>query len=290
MRKILTLSMILAILTGTLLHIGCKKSDETQVFSLTVFTNPGIDGTPGTGTYTYEENDQVAYDYSLKDAYINLRVTLDGNEVANTGTITITEQHTLNASADPDSAALPLTVSLSGGVTGTPTAGVHYYLPNTQVDYSYSLAQDYKDLAVTFDDAAVASSGTITILRDDHTLRAQAVLQYDIRDSWLLEELYTDGSEFVVTLTFSGDIESGTVTDSDGGTGTYTVQSSSISFTLEFPDIAYEYTGALSSRNNMGGTSSRIISGGETITGSWRATRSSLASPAAPASNNNKGK
>jgi hypothetical protein len=281
--------MIFAILTGTILHIGCKKSDETQVFSLTVFINPGINGTPGTGTYNYEENDQVTYDYSLKDAYINLRVTLDGTEVANSGTIAITGQHTLNASSDPDPAALPLTVSLSGGVTGTPAAGVYYYFPNAQVDYSYSLAEDYKDLVVIFDDAAVASSGTITILQD-HTLTARAILQYDIRDPWLLEERYTDGSEFVVTLTFSGDIEGGTVTDSDGGTGTYTVQATSVSFTLEFPDITYEYNGALSSRDKMGGTSSRIISGGETITGTWRATRSALISPAAAASYNNKGK
>jgi hypothetical protein len=288
MRKILTLSMIFAILTGTLLHIGCKKSDEADVFSLTVFINPGVTGTPGTGTYTYEENDQVTYDYSPRDAYINLRITLDGTEVANSGTITITQQHTLNASADPDPAALPLTVSLSGGVIGTPAAGVHYYFPNTQVDYSYSLAEDYKDLEVIFDGAAVASSGTITILQD-HTLTARAILQYDIRDPWLLQEQYTDGSEFVVTLTFSGDIESGTVTDSDGGTGTYTVQATSVSFTLEFPDITYEYNGVLTGRDNMAGSSSRIIRGGETIIGGWTATRSSLISPAAPASNNNKG-
>ncbi len=289
MRKILTLSMVLAILTGTLLHIGCKKSDETEVFSLTVFVNPGATGTPGTGAYTYEENDQVAYDYSAKDAYINLRVTLDGDEVANSGTVTITGQHNLNASADPDPAALPLTVSLSAGVTGTPGAGVHYYFPNTLVDYSYSMAEDYKDLRVTFDGVEVPNSGTITILQD-HTLNARAFLQYDIRDPWLLEEKYSDGSEFVVTLTFSGDIESGTVTDSDGGSGTYTVQSSSISFTLEFPDITYEYNGSIPNRDQMTGFSSRIIHGGETITGDWTATRSSLMSPAAAASNNYKGK
>jgi hypothetical protein len=289
MRKILTLSMVLAILTGTLLHINCKKSDETEVFSLTVFVNPGVTGTPGTGAYTYEENDQVVYDYSAKDAYINLRVTFDGDEVANTGTVTITGQHNLNASADPDPAALPLTVSLSAGVTGTPTAGVYYYFPNSQVDYSYGLAEDYKDLRVTFDGVEVANSGTITILQDDHALNATAVLQYDIRDPWLLEEKYSDGSEFTVTLTFSGDIEGGTVTDSDGGTGTYTVQGSSVNFTLEYPDITYEYNGSIISRDNMTGFSSRIIRGGETITGDWTAVRSSLMSTAAPASNNYKG-
>jgi hypothetical protein len=157
------------------------------------------------------------------------------------------------------------------------------------VDYSYGLAEDYKDLRVTFDGVEVANSGTITILQDDHALNATAVLQYDIRDPWLLEEKYSDGSEFTVTLTFSGDIEGGTVTDSDGGTGTYTVQGSSVNFTLEYPDITYEYNGSIISRDNMTGFSSRIIRGGETITGDWTAVRSSLMSTAAPASNNYKG-
>jgi hypothetical protein len=67
---------------------------------LTVTLAEGIAGTPATGTYTYEENGTVDYNYSLQSGYTNLVVTLDGNAVAESGSFTMDRDHSLNVTAD----------------------------------------------------------------------------------------------------------------------------------------------------------------------------------------------
>ncbi len=288
MRKILTISLFFAILAGALLHIGCKKSEENDAYTLTVFLANGVEGTPAAGTQTYSKDEQVAYEYSLKEAYTNLRVTLDEAEVESSGVITITGNHTLNTYADPDPDAHALTVNVSNGVSGTPTSGTYHYFEGTQIDYNYTLQENYKDLTVKLDAEEVENSGTITISQA-HTLSATALLHYNIQGSWTLEEQYEDESSFVVTVTFTGDSESGTVVDSDGGTGTYTVDETQVTFTLEFPIITYEYTGLFFNEDIMSGNSNRIVSGGTTSPGIWMATRSLASSSATAVSQNNKG-
>ncbi len=290
MKNILTISLVAALFTGALLLSGCKKSSEADNSNvLTVTISTGVNGTPATGSYTYKKDDRVPYNYSLKEAYKDLRVTLDAATVANSGTITISGNHTLLAMADPDSAAFSLTVSVSAGVEGTPAAGTTYYLPNTQVDYNYSLKADYIDLKVTLDGTQIANSGAVTVTKNS-SLTASATLHYDIRGTWALTEAYSDGSSFSSTLTFNGTSQSGTVFDSHGGTGTFTVQGTYITFTLGFPSVNYEYTGLFAEKNTVSGTSKRtIISSGNVSGGTWSATRNASTSSASTYSHNHKG-
>jgi hypothetical protein len=293
MKNILTIYLVAALFTGILLLSGCKKSSETvDSFVLTVNAANGVTGTPATGSYTYKKGDQVAYNYTLKDAYEDLKVTLDGVTVANSGTITISEDATLLAQSDPKATAFSLIVSVSAGIEGTPASGTTYYLPNTQVDYNYSLKEDYIDLKVTFDGTEIAGSGAVTITKNS-VLYASATLHYDIRDSWAFTENYSDGSSFSNTLTFAGTSFEGTVVDSDGGIGTFTVQGTYITFTLEFPNVAYEYTGLFAAEDTISGTSKRIIlATGKISGGTWKGTRNKAASSASVGSaysGNNKG-
>lgn len=165
-----------------------------------------------------------------------------------------------------------LNVTLGEGVTGTPTTGTYPYEEGDTVDYSYSLLPNYDTLTVTFDGEAVDPAGTITIT-GTHNLKANALPVYDLNGNWSLQEAYDDGSAFSVTLTFTGTSDSGTVTDSDGGSGTYTVNTANvITFNLVFPEVTYQYTGIFIDVNNMNGDSERVI-GNKTYFGEWSAAR-----------------
>lgn len=276
----LIIYVIAALIIGTLMFPGCKKSSEADTFTLTVTVGNGVAGTPEPGTYTYNKDDKVTYSYALKDAYEDLKITLNGKTLSSGGVITITENATLLATSDPRDEAFSLTVTIGSGVTGTPKAGTTYYLPNTQVNYSYSLAEDYIDLKVTFEGAIIAGSGSVTIT-DDSVLIASATLHYDIRDSWAMTEEYSDGSAFSGVVTFSGTSDEGTVIDSDGGVGTFTVEGTYITFTLEFPNVTYQYTGLFASKNIISGTARRIIPAtGKVSGGSWSAKRNTSTSSA----------
>jgi hypothetical protein len=280
-KNILSIYLVAALLIGTLLFSGCKKSSEADdSYVLTVTVSNGVNGTPATGSYTYKKGDQVAYNYTVKDAYENMRVTLDASSVESSGTITISGNHTILVQADPKSTAFSLTVNVSAGVDGTPAAGTTYYLPNTQVDYNYTLKEDYIDLKVLLDGVEVASSGSV-IITANTVLNASATLHYDIRDSWTFTESYSDGSSFSNIVTFTGTSFEGAVIDSDGGIGTFTVQGTYITFSLEFPNVTYEYTGLFASEDVISGTSRRIIpSTGKVSGGTWRGARNTTTTSA----------
>ena len=106
-----------------------------------------------------------------------------------------------------------------------------------------------------------------------------------------MTEAYNDGSSFNVTATFSGDFAHGTVTDSQGGSGTYTYDNTTVKFTLVFPDVTYEYTGTFSDANTMSGTCKRYQTSANVINGTWTATRSTSSVAAfGNTTNSNKGK
>ena len=97
---------------------------------------------------------------------------LDGNEVAASGTVTFSGDHTLKAYSD-DNGTYTLTVTLGTGVTGTPAAGIHSYAAGTVVPYSYSLADGYTNLSPLLDSVSATSSGTIT-MSANHSLNVTA--------------------------------------------------------------------------------------------------------------------
>ena len=68
-------------------------------YTLDVTKGAGVNGTPDSGSTTYNEGETVNYSYSLKSGYSNLVVKLDGNTAAASGTITMDSDHTLTATA-----------------------------------------------------------------------------------------------------------------------------------------------------------------------------------------------
>lgn len=271
MKKIFIPILMLILLAGFGIHSGCKKSEEVQTFVLQVKVSSGVTGDPPQAEYVLDQGDEVTYNYALEnDDYTDLKVTLNGVEVDPSGTITMDRDHILVAAANFGTGEFLLNVGVGTGATGTPVNGGYYYNAGDQVPYEYSLEDGYTNLTVLFDGEEIPSSGTLTISKA-HTLFVFTQVEYDIRGDWILQEVYNDDSAFQVTVVFSGEIENGTVVDSDGGIGTYTVSGPEISFTLVYPDVTYEYTGTISDAENMKGDAKRWISADDFFAGSWLA-------------------
>jgi len=166
-----------------------------------------------------------------------------------------------------------LTVSVGSGVSGTPAAGSYSYVENSFVNYNYSVQTGYKNLNVTLDGAAVASSGVITVT-GNHVLNARAD-QIDIRGAWSGRAFYLTQNRFF-RVEFSGGLDSGNCGGNFefwpiGGAGTWTLTWPQINFTLHFPPpvgATLNCTGTLTDENNMNG--SWLTMG---IPGTWRLER-----------------
>ncbi len=173
---------------------------------------------------------------------------------------------------DDDFQLFEMDVIIGEGVSGTPIQGTYSYNEGDTVDYSYELLANYRNLSVTLDSEEVEASGTVTIT-GVHTLRALADPSYDITGNWDLSEEYDDGSSFEVSTTFTGTLDNGTVTDTDGGEGVYTVDEyNRIEFNLEFDNINYEYEGLFDDANIISGSCKKVSDSG-TSYGYWSATR-----------------
>lgn len=278
-----TIPILAAVLLAAVFSFDACKKAAAVTYTVAVTVSAGVSGTPAAGTYYKNAGDQLAYSYTLDAGYEKLTVLLDGTEVAATGTITVSSDHKLQAYAD-ENGQFTLTVTVTtGGVSGTPAAGTFTHAQGTLVNYSYALTEGYTDLSVKLDGTEVASSGTIT-MSEDHTLSSSATAGKNIQGSWLLTEIYDDGSSFNVTATFNGNSVSGTVTDSDGGSGIYNVAGATVAFTIVFPDVTYEYSGSFSDDNTMSGTCKRYQTSDNVISGTWTATRSTAAAAASASS------
>jgi hypothetical protein len=271
MKKIFTTAFVFAILIGLLISTSCKTSEDVVEYILTVSLYDGVTGTPEAGAYTYTDIEDVEYSYSPLEGYTRMTVLLDGEEVESSGTVTMDGDHYLVVTAGQGTGEYRLNVAVSNGAAGTPEEGTYYYDAGEQINYDYSLEDGYTNLRVSFDGEDIGTTGTITISQD-HTLYVYTEVEYLIQGSWSLAEEYEDGSSFNVTLTFTGDIESGTVVDSDGGIGTYEVSGGSVYFIIEYPEVLYEYTGDFYDDENMGGDAKRFYVNENTYNnGSWAA-------------------
>ncbi|MEI6614232.1 MAG: hypothetical protein WCL37_04995 [Chrysiogenales bacterium] len=257
---------------------ACKKADIVTA-TLTVLVSEGVSGIPEAGVYNLDMTNPLQYSFTLKEGYSKLTVLLDGAAIAASGTLTISGVHTLQAYAD-DHFEYALTVTVTDGISGTPTAGTFNYGQGSLVNYSYAIEDGFFDLVVTLDGVTVESSGTIT-MSAAHKLSASATAGKNIRGTWLLRELYDDGSSFEVTATFSGAYAAGSVIDSDGGSGAYTLTGATVAFTLVFPAVNYEYSGSFSDNDTMSGTCKRYQTADSVIRGTWGAIRKTTATAAA---------
>ena len=76
------------------------------------------------------------------------------------------------------------------------------------------------------------------------------------------------------TLTFSGTLFSGTVSDSEGGVGTYDYVGDTLNFTLVFPEVTYKYSnGEFTDTDNMSGKCQRYQVENSVVSGTWKAIR-----------------
>jgi hypothetical protein len=83
--------------------------------TLTVTLGLGITGTPVMGTASYPQGTVVNYSYGLQPGYQSLHVSLDGNPVPFSGSITMNGSHTLVVSATVQT----FTITASAGSNGT---------------------------------------------------------------------------------------------------------------------------------------------------------------------------
>lgn len=78
---------------------------------------------------------------------------------------------------------------------------------------------------------------------------------FDIRGTWNVTLVYTDGYTISGTWTFSGTETSGTYIDMVwGGSGVYTVTNNSVSIFIDWGSNSATYTGTATDDNNMSGT------------------------------------
>jgi hypothetical protein len=278
MKRKTFLILAAALLAAVFSFDACKKADIVTC-TLTVLVSNGVSGIPAAGVHELDMTNPLQYSFVLNEGYSKLTVLLDDKAIAASGTLAISGAHTLQAYAD-DQFQYGLTVTLSAGVTGTPAAGNFNFDQGALVNYSYAIEDGYFDLVVTLDGEVVDSSGTIT-MSAAHKLNASATAGKNVRGTWLLAESYSDGSSFNVSATFSGAYASGTVTDSDGGSGTYTLDGGSVEFTLVFPDVTYTYSGGFSDLDTMSGTCKRYQTADNVISGTWGAIRKTTATAAA---------
>ena len=244
--------------------VHCKQSNEVNSgtqYVLTVSISTGVDGSPTNGSFTYDKDHVINYQYTLQNGYGNLRVMLDGNPVNATGTFTMNSNHTLTVTADA-AATYALSVNVGTGVNGTPASGNYPYSNGTTVNYSYSLQNGYTNLQVLLDGNPVNASGTIT-MDGNHSLTVTADssgASHDVRGTWQGTMTDANGDNDLFNVTFSGsDPSSGNtsgwvVNNSSVGNGTFTVNGSSIEFTLIYGAVRnFVVTGTLTSATQMSG-------------------------------------
>ncbi len=169
--RIFTLFIFIGIFVGLLIFTGCKNTDDPAQYTLTVTLGEGVTGTPAAGTSTYTENDVVTYNYSAQSGYGNLTVTLDGVSIPASGTITITGNHTLNATSDIDIRGTwtgrffagfdsYIEVTFSGGIfSGTVQGNIDVVAGNGSGNFT--ITDDQIDFTLQFPGGTLTFSGTI---------------------------------------------------------------------------------------------------------------------------------
>ncbi len=96
-KKFPTLLVVGAVVVVGVVALLLLKKKKKKEYTLTVTVGQGVQGNPSSGSTKYEEGTTVSYNYSLQSGYTQLTVTLDGNTVASSGTITMDRNHQLNA-------------------------------------------------------------------------------------------------------------------------------------------------------------------------------------------------
>ena len=77
-----------------------KKDTTPPKVQLTVSIGKGIEGQPQSGVTQHDTGMLINYGYRALEGYINLLITLDGNEIPNDSSFIMNKDHTLMAVAE----------------------------------------------------------------------------------------------------------------------------------------------------------------------------------------------
>src|SRR5437016_6156020 len=116
---------VTVIALGTAACRGGEPSGPMALGShtLAVALGPGVSGAPVSGNAAYQNGAAVPYAFRVDSGYASLQVVLDSKLAPATGSIAMTQDHTLMASADRQvslpPASDPLVQQMSGLLTAT---------------------------------------------------------------------------------------------------------------------------------------------------------------------------
>lgn len=126
----------IAVVTALIFLLKKKK----KVYTLTVNINEGVAGSPGAGSFNYNEGETVNYSYNINPGYTNIEVRLNGSPASNSGTITMDRNHTLDVSASRVGTITNVTVKLTITFAGENLETVH----KVSVDGVEEINQEFK--------------------------------------------------------------------------------------------------------------------------------------------------
>lgn len=263
-----------AMVVGVVLYFTVIKKPE---YKLNVSIGPGISGYPNAGMFVHKKGKKVRYLYRLGNGYCDLKTTLDGNEVAASGEFTMDRNHVLAVTSEET--FYDLAVTVSSGVSGTPTAGTYSYKEGTSIPYNYAATTSSDCLKVQVDGIDVAAQGMVLMDRA-HTLAAVAK-EFDVRGTWRITA--SDDILFPTqNVIFVGSPAKGKVYRSNGVfvLGDYDVTGKDIRFYLFVEESGgskwdgTDSVGTIQDMNNMGGSCRTYLCDGcGYYNGTWQAVR-----------------
>lgn len=142
----------------------------SKTYALTVVKGTGVDGTPETGNYSYNNGDTVNYGYVLQNGYTGMVVKIDGSEAPANGSLIMNKDHVLTVEAVK---TYILAVAKGEGVIGFPESGNFTYKEGDSVSYNYGLQGGYTNLEVKLDGNPAPANGFINMDKN-HTLTTTA--------------------------------------------------------------------------------------------------------------------
>ncbi len=144
--------------------------NPVPTYALTINLGTGVTGAPA-ATTSYTQGTAVNYSYAVQTGYQNLQVTLDGNPVATSGTLTMNGAHTLDVTAQVQT----FTITAGAGANGTISpAGLIPVNYGSSQAFTITPNAGYQVASVTVDGVAVGAlaSYTFTNVTANHTLSA----------------------------------------------------------------------------------------------------------------------
>lgn len=118
---------------GALVYFLIIKKKKVSKKTLTVSVGEGVEGSPPSGTYTYDEGESIHYNYNASSGYFNLQVQLNGDTVSPSGIITMDRNHSLSASAQQNGKI---------GVTSSPTGADIWIDDNLETEVTPALFEE----------------------------------------------------------------------------------------------------------------------------------------------------